>query len=68
LVAGTTLPLLVNVRRAVDLAALFVAAIRADDVFCADVLVAARDLAAAREAGFFILLLLLLAMLLSLIW
>jgi hypothetical protein len=38
-----------SLRRAVDLAA----TLRDDDFFCAAFLVAVRDLAAAREAGFF---------------
>src|SRR5271156_5040371 len=54
LTIAAALPLLLSLRRAVGLAA---TALRADDFFCAAFLVAVRDLAAAREAGFFVLLL-----------
>src|ERR1700677_616839 len=53
LTGAAALPLLLSLRRAVGLAA----TLRADDFFCAVFLVAVRDLAAAREAGFFVFLL-----------
>src|ERR1700733_2178602 len=53
LAGSSALPLLLSLRRAVGLAA----TLRADDFFCAVFLVAVLDLAAAREAGFFVFLL-----------